>query len=201
MELFIVRHSITRWVEQKRIQGHADIELNENGRIIAEKTYEGIKNIYIDAVYSSPLKRAYETAEILCKNRNIEIIKDNRLKEIAFGELEGADLSNIKPELDGKYSYFYENPEKYIPPKGGESYTDLCNRADDFMREIIKKHINDTRIMIVAHNTINKALLRFITEDKIKNLWKSESQKNCSIITAEISEKCYKIIEQNKIYY
>ena len=65
MELYIIRHGKTYWNEEKKIQGWADIELTEEGRKVAYDSEEGMRNIHFDAIYSSPLKRAYETACIL----------------------------------------------------------------------------------------------------------------------------------------
>ena len=65
MELYIIRHGKTYWNNEKKIQGWADIELTESGRRVAYDSAEGMKDIHFDAIYSSPLKRAYETACIL----------------------------------------------------------------------------------------------------------------------------------------
>ena len=91
MELYIVRHGKTYWNNEKKIQGWADIELTESGRQVAYDSAEGMKDIHFDAIYSSPLKRAYETACILKGTRELPIVVDERIKEIGFGVLEGAD--------------------------------------------------------------------------------------------------------------
>lgn len=79
-----------------KIQGWADIDLTEEGRQVAYDSAEGMKDIHFDAVYSSPLKRAHETACILKGDREIPVVVDERIKEIGFGVLEGAG--------------FYKNP-------------------------------------------------------------------------------------------
>lgn len=89
MELYIVRHGKTYWNNEKRIQGWADIELTESGRQVAYDSAEGMKDIHFDAIYASPLKRAYETACILRGSREIPVVVDERIKEIGFGALEG----------------------------------------------------------------------------------------------------------------
>ena len=62
MERYIVRHGETLWNKGKRLQGRTDIELNDYGRELARKTGEALMDTEIDVIYSSPLKRAYETA-------------------------------------------------------------------------------------------------------------------------------------------
>ena len=64
MELYIVRHGTTSWNEQKKLQGSADIQLNEEGRKVAALTGEALKNVSFDKIYTSPLKRARQTAKI-----------------------------------------------------------------------------------------------------------------------------------------
>ena len=90
MELYIVRHGKTEWNGKGRIQGWSDIELTDEGRAAARKTAEALKDLHIDAIYASPLKRAYETACILRGKREMPVIKDERIKEVGFGVLEGA---------------------------------------------------------------------------------------------------------------
>ena len=62
MEIYIVRHGETIWNEKKLLQGRTDIELNENGRKLAIITGKNLRNTHFDIVFSSPLKRAHETA-------------------------------------------------------------------------------------------------------------------------------------------
>ena len=89
MELYIIRHGETKWNSEKRLQGRSDIELNEYGIELARITSEALKDVKFDRIYSSPLKRAYETAEILRGSRKLDIICDDRLKEMCFGDYEG----------------------------------------------------------------------------------------------------------------
>ncbi len=91
MELLIVRHGETLWNDKGLLQGQKDIELNDKGREMARKLAGKLKDIPIDMVYSSPLKRAYETARLALGDRDIPLVTDERIKEISFGECEGID--------------------------------------------------------------------------------------------------------------
>ena len=71
MMLYIVRHGETDWNRMKKVQGRTDIALNDYGRHLAEETAEGMKEISLDLAYTSPLRRARETAEILVAGRKI----------------------------------------------------------------------------------------------------------------------------------
>ena len=85
MKLYIIRHGETYWNIEGRLQGRTDIELTPSGISIADRSSQGMKNIRFDYIFSSPLKRAYKTAEIIRRDRSIPIITDNRLIEVCFG--------------------------------------------------------------------------------------------------------------------
>ena len=123
MELYIIRHGKTYWNEEKRIQGWADIDLTESGRRVAVESAEGMKNIHFDAIYSSPLKRASDTAYILRGDRDLPVIVDERIKEIGFGELEGADFTKIRGDKTSKFASFFDAPEKYVAPEDMHVYS------------------------------------------------------------------------------
>ena len=89
MKIYFIRHGETDWNIVKRLQGATDIPLNENGEALARETAEGLKEIPFDMVFTSPLKRAYRTAEIVKGNREIPLIIEERIREICFGDYEG----------------------------------------------------------------------------------------------------------------
>ena len=89
MKLYLVRHGETDWNKVKKIQGQVDIPLNQFGKHLAEETAEGLHDIPFDLCISSPLSRAYETARIILEGRDVPIITDARIGEMAFGEYEG----------------------------------------------------------------------------------------------------------------
>lgn len=99
MILYIVRHGETEWNKMGKIQGKTDISLSEDGRKLAQKTADGLKNIKFDYIFSSPLERAYETACIIKGDRDIEIVKDERLIEVGFGLYEGTVVDERKGSL------------------------------------------------------------------------------------------------------
>ena len=201
MELYIVRHGKTYWNEQRKIQGWADIDLTEEGREVAVLSAEGMKDIHFDAIYSSPLKRANETAHILRGEREIPITVDERIKEIGFGVLEGADFLKIRGDKTSKFASFFEAPELYEAPEGGESFETITERACDFMAEIVEKHKNDERVMIVAHGAINKAMMRFIRKNEIRDFWMGALQKNCGVTIVKCENGTYDVLEDNHMFY
>ena len=87
--LYIVRHGETDWNKKRRVQGHSDIPLNEYGIHLAKETAEGLKDTRFDVAYTSPLKRARQTAQIILGERKIPLYEEERVKEMGFGEYEG----------------------------------------------------------------------------------------------------------------
>lgn len=179
MELYIVRHGETIWNAEGRLQGRVDIELNAKGRALAGALGEELEALPFDCIYASPLIRAYETACLIRGHRNIPIVRDDRLKEICFGEMEGVYVSQWLDE-SSPYKYFFSDPEKYRAPKGGETLEEVCLRTKEFMQEIIEPAWREhERVMIVAHGALNKGLMCYLQKNTIPNYWGKGLQKNC----------------------
>lgn len=197
MRLYIIRHGETDWNKQKRLQGRSDIPLNEFGRELARVTAKAFTDVSFDIVYSSPLIRAYETAQIMTGGK-CDIIKDDRLTEISFGNDEG-----LFPE-DRRESFmdFFFAPEKYIASEGGESYEDVCMRAKDFLEDkIYPLKDTDKTVAIFAHGALNKALMLNLKNLEICDIWKGEFQHNCCVNLFEITNEGIKVLEEAKVYY
>lgn len=202
MELYIFRHGQTVWNAAHKIQGSTDIELTEEGRHIAQVTAKAIKDIHFDAIYSSPLQRAYETACILKGDRTLRIVKDKRIRELCFGILEGTDFDNIKsPDCDPRFSVFFSHPEKYHRPPNGESLKELCDRTADFIEDIKDLYPNDARIMIVAHGAADKAIMKHIKGLEMKDFWSGGLLQNCGAVIVEVDGSDYHIKDENKVFY
>ena len=167
--LYVLRHGITDWNAQKKLQGQTDIPLNEDGRALAEKAHDEYKDVHFDVCWCSPLIRAKETADIVLRGRDIPIHYDDRLREISFGEYEGMDW--IAPEHDHPINVFFNTPEKYtIRPEGGESLDDLFARTGSFLREIAYPLVEEGQdVLIVGHGAMNSSIIC-----QVKNLPRSE---------------------------
>lgn len=196
MKLYMIRHGETEWNRQKLLQGQSDVPLNDYGRELAKVTADAIKDIPFDKVYSSPLCRAFETAQILAGKYGIQT--DDRLKEICFGAGEG-----VKSEtLGDTFSNFFFAPEKYIPPQGGETYEELRQRASDFLKDkIFPNREKNQNVLIVAHGAVNKALMLVLKNLEIKDIWKGEFQKNCCVNAYDLKHGQLEILYEARIFY
>ncbi len=186
MEVYIIRHGKTDWNKECRFQGAHDIPLNEEGRQAARKLGQHLAGIHFDAVFSSPLSRAYETACIVLEQSgSLSLskgpVKDPLLTEISFGELEGLPFDQWM-DTDEARKYFFKEPGRYIPPKGGETFTSGIERTGRFVHTVLEpiyKEKPDARIMIVAHGAILAALMCNLEGRSVENFWGNGLKGNC----------------------
>ncbi|MBR5598077.1 MAG: histidine phosphatase family protein [Lachnospiraceae bacterium] len=201
MKIYFIRHGETIWNKEKKIQGQSDIPLNEYGKELAHITADAIKDIPFDIVYSSPLIRALETAEILVKKRDLDILVDSRLTEMCFGEGEGESLPEIHSHPEMKLYNFIHNPGEYIPPTGGESFEELYERCKSFIEDIILPAENKYQSMlIVGHGALIRGFIHSINKRPSKDFWKM-IHKNCSVTIVECCNGKLSVLEEAKIYY
>lgn len=202
MEIYIIRHGQTVWNKKKLLQGSTDIELNENGRMLAGKTGEALETVPFDRIFSSPLNRAYETACLIRGHRNIPVIRDDRLRELCFGVAEGHNFEELVADPSTTFRYFFEQPELYCAPDQGESLEHICARAADFMRQEVEPYREEwERIMIVAHGAMNKALMCHIRQHGIAAYWSGGLQRNCGVIIVRLDKDGYQVLEESKVFY
>lgn len=201
MKIYFVRHGETAWNKEKKIQGRSDIPLNEYGKELAEITAEAIKDIPFDIVYSSPLKRARETANILTKERNLTIHENPLLLEMSFGEGEGESLPVIHAHPKLELHNFIHNPGEYTPPVGGETFEELYERCKTFINDIIlPAEKNYNCMLLVGHGALIRGMIHCITGRPSKDFW-TVTHKNCSVTIAECHCGKLSLLEEAKIYY
>lgn len=174
-KIIFVRHGETDFNKNKLYFGRLNPPLNENGRKQVEETVEKIKKINYDNIYSSPLLRTSQSANIL-NYLNKDIKFDDRLMELDFGVVEGMTLK----EIEKKYPYFLNEMNNnwlnfnYL---NGESPNQMFERVIDFLKTLDYSKNN----LIVAHwGTINSAISYFLTGD-MSLYWKINTR-HASII-------------------
>lgn len=137
--IYFVRHGQTDWNKIGKMQGHIDIELNNEGKQQAMIVKEKLSGVKFDMVFSSPLKRAVETAQIICDQ---EILVDDRLIERCNGELEG----KLKTEIEVLIDFNDQNETRF----GIEPLNTFKARINDFLNETLKKY-KDKNVLVVTH--------------------------------------------------
>lgn len=203
MKIYMIRHGETDWNKQRKLQGQEDIPLNEFGRLLARQTAPALKDVPFDVVYTSPLKRAKETAELVLDGRDIPLIEEERIKEMGFGEFEGMCCSEDGWNIpDPGFHNFFDAPENYQPPKGGESFLDVSKRLETFLQELIHKpDMEDKTVLISTHGAALCGLLRLIKGNPIEKYWDGGVHKNCAVTIAEEKDGRIRILEEAVTYY
>ena len=173
MEILMVRHGQTDWNVEKKVQGKADIELNENGIEQAKITSEKLKDRKIDVIISSPLKRAKQTAEIINQKLNCPIYIEEGIAERDFGEFEG----EYKNEFDFEGFWSYEKNLKYDK---AENIRDFFERIYNALDNIIEKY-NDKNVLIVSHGGVSRVVNCYFNGIPNKDNIISLGLRNCEV--------------------
>lgn len=168
--IMLVRHGETQWNREGRYQGKLDIPLNDNGREQARRLALGLATVGIDAAYSSPLARAYETARIVCEGRGLEVTPHPALAEINHGEWEGKLASEVEQAWPNEFDAWKHWPHTVQMP-GGERLSDVQARAVAQLAAIAEKHANQT-VLVAAHDATNKTLLCWASEAPLSSFWR-----------------------------
>lgn len=177
--LYIIRHGLTDWNTQYRLQGQTDTELNEEGIRMAHEAASEYKDVHFDICYCSPLKRARDTAQILLEGRDVPIIIDERLREMSFGIYEG--FANCYSFPDCPMYAFFKHPEEYKAVHGGESMDELFERTGEFLREKALPQTQEGKdVLIVGHGAMNSSIVCQIRGLDYAHFW-DEGIPNCKL--------------------
>lgn len=160
-EIIVIRHGETAWNADGRIQGHLDVELNEAGRQQAVAVANRLaKEPPISAVYSSDLKRALETAQIIATTcGNLEVIKDPDLRERNLGDLQGLVYREAVITNPEASEALRSHRSDQTIPGGGESLDQLYQRCTSSLQKIGNKH-RGQRVVVVTHGGTIRALCK-----------------------------------------
>jgi len=175
--IYLVRHGQTLQNRAGLLQGRSDFPLNEQGEAQARRVgaYFRERGVSFDAVYSSPLCRARQTAALIA-GEQIPVRVDERLIEMDYGPYEGADLHHLPPEILTFFSDFVHHPA----PAGMEPLASVVARTGAFLEEIRSLEGN---ILLSLHAISMKGMLEYLTPDSHGAYW-SKTIGNCAIYTA-----------------
>lgn len=148
-KLYLVRHGQSAGNAEGRFGGHSPTPLSELGLQQAEMTAQALARENINAIYTSDLYRAVQTAEPLAKLLNLPIIKTSAFRERNVGVLEGKTFDESKAEFPKDF-YALVNRSVHHTITGGESYRHLLRRATGALREILAVH-RGGRVAVFSH--------------------------------------------------
>lgn len=188
--IYLVRHGESEANVKKRFSGITDVELTENGSIQATRAGKKLKDKTIHRIFSSPLKRAKNTAEIIADEIGFnkkDIIIKNCLTEVNFGIFENLTWAEIVENYAEESETWAEFKHKYKFPKG-EGYDDIILRISDFM-----DNVPDNTLIATHYGVIQSILLYFEIADD-STLWDYKIS-NCDILVLN-NKKIESIITQ-----
>ncbi len=180
MRLIIVRHGETAENIGRIIQGHRNNSLSLRGKEQVRRLAHRLKDQQIDVLYSSDLRRAKETAEIISAEINLKIETAIQLRERCCGEFEGQSVVEYEKALAASGLA----KEAFIP-FGGESLVDLEKRVSAFLSSIFSDQTTKT-VLLVAHSGTNRAILKLLLNKDFAD-WLLLEQDNACINIFEIS--------------
>lgn len=155
--IYLVRHGETDWNLERRYQGQKDIPMNATGIEQARTTARELEGKKFDAIYSSDLSRAFQTALPIAENLNMPIITNPALREIDQGEWEGIFIDEITKNFGSLVSALYKNPYEARKP-GGETIGEVADRAYAYLDEITRANDGKT-IVVVTHGMVIGTIL------------------------------------------
>lgn len=147
VRILLARHGQTDWNRQLRIQGHADPPLNALGREQAHALAEELAGTALDAVYSSDLRRAAETAEIVAAPKGLPVALDSGLREVDVGSWSGLTLAEVRERFPGAERHDGETPDE------------LASRLVATVKRIAADH-DGAQLLLVSHGGALRALWR-----------------------------------------
>lgn len=184
MKLYITRHGKTQWNTIKKLQGWQDSPLTEEGINRAEKLANRLKFIDFNKIYSSPQKRALDTAKIL-NTKDVEIQILDELKELGLGKWEAMRLEEVEKKYPEEHYLYFNKPHLY-EPLGGETFDELFLRVKKALKEIISTKAEN--VLIVSHGVTIKAIIAILKEIEIEEFGKMRVFTGTSLTVFEIED-------------
>ena len=184
LHLILVRHGESKWNEQRRYQGQANVPLSGLGKRQAELVAERLAGQKIDAVYASDLIRAWETASAIAEKSGLNVLPEPRLRELKFGVLEGLTFEEAQAQYPQMIAAWLEDFNQ--PPEGAETI-DLFNaRIVSLLDDLEAKH-DEQVVLLVGHGGSLSEILRVALGLSREKRWYLEME-NASLSEVLIAE-------------
>jgi len=155
-KLILARHGETVWNIEKIYRGRTDVNLDEVGIKQAELLGKYLSNWELEAIYSSPLRRALDTADIIAHYQRIGVHIVEGLIDFDYGEWQSLPEQEVKRLYPALLNEWHSNPHKVVMP-GGESLEDVSKRAIEVVNDVLSKYQGS--VVLVSHRVVNKVLI------------------------------------------
>lgn len=192
-EIILARHGETEWNVGEVFRGRADIALNETGTRQAGLLAEYLSQLKIEAIYSSPLQRAFKTAKLIAGHHKIDVTTAPGLIDLDYGEWQGLPHQEVKDKYEELYTEWTSHPDRLTMP-AGESLDDVRARAVALVDEVIARHKGT--VILVSHRVVNKVLICALLGLDNSNFWNIR-QDTCGITTFTCENERFTLTEHN----
>ncbi len=156
VKLILARHGETVWNVEKIYRGRKDVNLDEVGIRQAELLGNYLSNWELTTIYSSPLRRAIETANIIARYQKIGVHVADGLIDINYGEWQALPEQEVKRLYPTLHNDWHNNPHRVRMP-GGESLEDVRKRAIEVVNDVLSKYQGS--VVLISHRVVIKVLI------------------------------------------
>ena len=170
MKLLLARHAESAWNAERRFQGRTDIGLSEAGLEQAAALGRALARRRVGAIYSSPLRRARETAEIVAKEWGLTVTLVDELRELSLGVWEGRTVDDVLATEADAYRNWRERPYDCPPPEG-EHIAAVVGRILPVLERIVVSHPDGDEALVVAHGGVISVYLCHLLGLSPNALW------------------------------
>lgn len=170
MDLYLIRHGRTAWNREEVFRGRTDVPLDEVGRKEAYLLARRLKDEGLSALYSSPLSRAKETAEIIAAELGLRVQLAPQLIDLGFGLWEGLSVQEVKARFGRLYSLWLEEPHRLRFPEG-EDLEAVRRRVVEFVEALKEQHPGE-RVAVVSHRVVLKVLICSLLGLGLEAFWR-----------------------------
>jgi broad specificity phosphatase PhoE len=196
-QIILVRHGETEWNIKGVFRGRIDIELNQTGLKQAELLAKYLSDIAIDAIYSSPLKRAVKTAEMTASYHKLDVEITPGLIDFNYGEWQGLCHQEARDRYKKLYAKWLSRPDLVKIP-AGESLGKVKKRAMSVVDRVIAKYKGS--VVLVSHRVVNKVLICALLGLANSHFWNIR-QDTCGITTFAYENERFILTKHNDTSY
>jgi len=178
VQIILIRHGETDWNTEQVFRGKIDVPLNQTGLAQARAVRDALAESAIDALYASPLARAFETARVLAEGRGLAVGAEEGLIDVDFGLWQGLTKEKVKKDCPDLYSTWLTDPELVTFPRG-ETLLKVQQRAMAALERAMDGNPGKT-IALVSHRVVTKVILCGVLGLDLSRFWRVK-QDTCAI--------------------
>ena len=196
-EIILVRHGETQWNVEEIFRGRIDVELNDTGLKQAELLAEYLSSVKIDAIYSSPLRRALKTAEIIASYHKLDVGIAPGLIDFNYGKWQGLSHQEVRDKNKELDAAWINRPDKGNMP-ASENLDEVRRRAIAVVDRVIAKY--EGSLVLVSHRVVNKVLICALLGLDNSHFW-SIQQDTCAVTKFTYENKRFILTRHNDTSY